>query len=288
MSDHLALARTHYENFPVGSLLLPRRQRTHLHRIYAFARTADDLADEHRDAAALRAFREAFAAHLNGTAREPVPLLRDLAATISELRLPPQLFFDLLDAFASDLEIHQHDRASLTAYCRRSADPVGRLVLRVFGHSDPAMDAMSDRICTALQIVNHLQDVGEDARERDRVYLPIEDLTELGIARADLERRAATPALRELIRRWTDTAAGWLREGWPLTARVRGRLAVELRAIVHGVALVVGNLRRIDHDVLATHVRLTRGEKVRAIGRALASRALPKELGRDSSRPAQQ
>src|SRR5687767_15784046 len=133
----MALARTHYENFPAGSWLVPRAHRAHIHRIYAFARTADDLADEHQDAAALAAFRQSFADHLAGRASPGVALFSDLTRTVRERRLPEALFFDLLDAFALDLTCSRHDGASLLAYCAKSADPIGRLVLRVFGHADP-------------------------------------------------------------------------------------------------------------------------------------------------------
>src|SRR5206468_858446 len=128
-------------------------------RIYAFARTADDLADEQRDAAALAAFRADFLAHVAGLCHT-TPLFVDLAATIAECELPLELFTDLLDAFAQDLLVHSYDAAGLLAYCRRSADPVGRLVLRVHGYRDERLDRLSDRICTALQLLDHLQDLG--------------------------------------------------------------------------------------------------------------------------------
>jgi phytoene/squalene synthetase len=133
---YLALAGRHYENFPVGSWLLPARARRHLHRIYAFARTADDLADEQRDAAALAAFRADFLRHLAGEAAD-VPLFVDLVATIRACDLEPACFTDLLDAFAQDCVQTRYDAGQLLAYCRRSADPVGRLVLRVHGYRDP-------------------------------------------------------------------------------------------------------------------------------------------------------
>ena len=128
-SGFMALAQRHYENFPVGSFLVPRQQRPHIHRIYAFARTADDIVDEHQDAAALQEYRESFLAHLegDGTQTKEVPLFADLRATIRELDLPSELFLDLLDAFAQDLEVRRYaDGEQLFAYCRKSADPIGR------------------------------------------------------------------------------------------------------------------------------------------------------------------
>ena len=275
----MALATRHYENFPVGSLLLPRAERRHLRRIYAFARTADDLADELQDVAALAGFRAAFTRQLRGEETDSeVPLLADLVASIRELDLPASLFFDLLDAFAIDLEVCQHDRESLLAYCRKSADPVGRLVLRVFGHRDPHADALSDRICTGLQLVNHLQDIREDWLERRRVYFPVEDLEQFGVRTEDLGATTATDGVRALVHHWADATAGMFREGWELTRIVRGRLRLELRAILAGAAAVLRHIRRIDHDVLGRHVRLTRTEKARIVGRGLLVRGMPPEF----------
>lgn len=259
--------------------MLPRPQRLHLRRIYAFARIADDLADEARDAEGLAEYRSDFEEHLRGGQAPPVPLFLDLVMSIRELELPPQLFLDLLDAFALDLEISRHDEESLLAYCRKSADPVGRLVLRVFGHDDPHLDALSDRVCTSLQIVNHLQDIKEDLVERDRIYMPEEDLRRFSVTPDQLVLDQATPGVRALVEHWTEVSAGWLREGWELTRLVPGRLRLELRAILHGVALVVGHLRRLDHDPLATHIRLKPWEKARAVGRALVSSKMPPEFG---------
>jgi len=158
----MALAAEHYENFPVGSVLVPRHLRHHIHRIYAFARTADDIADELRDPALLAAYRQSFLDHLAGKVRDEIPLHADLALSIEQLNLPVELFTDLLDAFAQDLRQGRYDQEGLFDYCRRSADPVGRLVLLVFGCQQPELAPLSDRICTGLQLVNHLQDIKAD------------------------------------------------------------------------------------------------------------------------------
>ena len=221
-ADHLTLAARHYENFPVGSWLLPKPARLHLHRIYAFARTADDLADELRDAAGLAAFRAEFAAHLAGAQR--VPLFVDLTATIRACDLPESLFTDLLDAFAQDLVVRRYDEASLLDYCRRSADPVGRLVLRVCGYRNEQLDAWSDRICTGLQLLNHLQDIGADLRERDRIYFPEQDLARFGVREVQLRAPNADAAVRALVAHWRERVAQMFVEGWPLIGRVRGQI----------------------------------------------------------------
>ena len=277
-SRYLALAGDHYENFPVGSWLLPRGTRRHLHRIYAFARTADDLADELRDAEALAAFRRDFLEHLDGAA-SGVSLFVDLTATIRECELERELFTDLLDAFAQDLEVSRYDRKGLLDYCRRSADPVGRLVLRVSGYRDAGLDALSDRICTGLQLLNHLQDLGEDLRERDRIYFPGEELERFGVDEDQLRAEAATPALRAFVLHQADDIGRMFEAGWPLVNAVRGRLRFELRAILRGAASVLRRIARVHGDVLAGRVHLTKGERVRSVCLGLLWRGAPRFTG---------
>ena len=276
-ADFTRLAAAHYENFPVGSWLVPKALRPHIHRIYAFARTADDLADEARDAVALAAFRSAFVAHCDGKAHD-IPLFVDLCTSIREKALPRGLFLALLDAFQEDLERSRHDEASLLAYCTRSADPVGRLVLRVFGHVDARLDAWSDSICTGLQLLNHIQDLGEDYKERDRIYFPKEDFARFSVRESDLGAATATDSLRALVAHWTARTARMLGAGWPLLANVRGRLRLELRLVLCGAAAVVRAIRAEGHDVLAHHVRLGRAAKARTLVRALWRASMPLEL----------
>ena len=274
---HLVLARQHYENFPVGSWLLPKPARVHLHRIYAFARTADDLADEVRDAAALAAFRAEFLRHLDGGASgaDVEPMFADLVATIRTCKLEPSLFTDLLDAFAQDCVQGRYDRAQLLDYCRRSADPIGRLVLRVCGYRDPALDRLSDRICTGLQLLNHLQDLGRDLHERDRIYFPQEDLARFQVDEADLRGERAGPNARALVQHWAAWLAAEFAAGWPLVDAVRGRLRWELRAILRGAAAVLQRIAAVDGDVLGGRVHLTRGERARTVLAGLCRRAAP-------------
>lgn len=271
---HLGLAGRHYENFPVGSWLLPRRARQHLRRIYAFARTADDLADELRSAPALAAFRRDFLAHVEGRAAD-VPLFVDLVASMRECDLELRLFTDLLDAFAQDLVKRRYDEAELRDYCRRSADPVGRLVLRVSGYRSPQLDAWSDHICTALQLLNHLQDLGADRRERDRIYFPAEDLVRFGIAEGDLLAPHANPAVKALVQHWAARLADEFAAGWPLVLAVRGRLRWELRAILRGADAVLRRIGAVGGDVLGGRVHLSKGERLRTVLAGLCSRRQP-------------
>ena len=280
-----ALATTHYENFPVGSVLVPKRLRPHIHRIYAFARTADDLADEWRDAAALATYRQDFERSLDAPSEPAIPLFADLRASIVELDLPRELFLALLDAFAQDLEKSRYaNDDELFAYCRWSADPVGRLVLRVFGHRSDELDALSDRICTGLQLLNHLQDIGSDLVERDRIYFPRDDLARFDVTEDDLRLPSAGPTVRALVEYWLTRTADLLREGWPLVRAVGGRLRYELRAIVGGAAAVVAAIRRADHDVLGADVHLGRGDKLGVLARAVLSSRLPPALAEGAGR----
>ncbi len=275
----MRLARDHYENFPVGSFLIPRAQRTHIHRIYAFARTADDIADEMQDAVELAAYRASFLAHVDSSPEIRLELFTDLSRTIEELDLPVSLFTDLLDAFAQDLDVARYpDDGSLFGYCRKSADPVGRLVLRVFGHRDDELDAWSDSICTGLQLLNHLQDIRSDLEERDRIYFPTCDLEKFGVTEDELRADSASPNVRDLVRYWTDRTAGLLAAGWPLMARVRGRLRLELRAIVGGAAACVRAIRAADHDVLSGKRRIGKATKVGVLARAVFSSRMPRGL----------
>ena len=271
---HLELAQRHYENFPVGSWLLPKRARLHLHRIYAFARTADDLADELRDAVALADFRADFVRHLAGTAHD-VPMLVDVVASIADCRLEPRLFTDLLDAFAQDCVQTRYDRAQLLDYCRRSADPIGRLVLAVHGVRDARLDRLSDRVCTALQLLNHLQDLGSDLRERDRIYFPSEDLARFGVTPAQLLAPTADANVRALVQHWAAWLATEFTAGWPLVEGVRGRLRWELRAILRGAAAVLRRIARVDGDVLGGRVHLRKGERLRTVLGGLFLRTPP-------------
>jgi len=277
----MALAAGHYENFPVGSFLVPKKQRPHIHRIYAFARTADDIADEHQDAAALRNYRQSFIAHLDETTTttEAVPLFEDLRATIRECDLPRSLFLDLLDAFAQDLVVHRYaDGEQLFTYCRKSADPIGRLVLRVFGEATPECDKLSDHICTALQLLNHLQDIKEDLLQRDRIYFPMLDLTRFGVSENDLRASSASEPVRALVGHWTDRVAAMFRAGWPLAEQVGPRLRMELRGILHGAGRVLARIRAVDHDVLRFHIRLSRWQKLQILGSAVVGTGMPSDF----------
>ena len=262
----LRLARAHYENFPVASRLLPRSARRHVAAIYAFARLADDFADEgDRPAAARlallddwqRRLEDAASLRVDDDGSDASRIFVALADTMHARALDVSLFSDLLSAFRQDVIVTRYeDWDTLFDYCRRSANPVGRLVLRISGYDDPALDRSSDEICTALQLTNFWQDLERDFR-KGRVYVPQAVLRAHRADQADLGRRRMTPewraAMGEAARRTRDC----FDRGRSIADRVRGRLRWELRATWLGGVRTLDRLERAGFDVF--HARPTLG-----------------------------
>ncbi len=232
-----ALARSHYENFPVASLLLPRYMRPHVAAVYAFARIADDIADE-GDAPpaerrrALDAWKARLHAAVDGNDPAPdanEPIIAAAAHSIRSCDLPVALFDDLIDAFAQDTAVVRYDTwAGVIGYCRRSANPVGRLVLRIAGHRHDRLDSSSDALCTALQLANFWQDFGRDWRE-GRLYVPREASGRHGAAEADLAAGRMTPAWQAAIADCVAFTRAAFEDGRAVCDGVGGRLRLELR-----------------------------------------------------------
>lgn len=234
-----AMAASHYENFPVASRLLPPAMRPHVAAVYAFARVADDMADEGGDAPAVRRSRlHAWQARLHEAAAGRTPLdasSRDglifvaLGQSMRELDLPVTLFDDLISAFAQDTTVHRYDSwADLFDYCRRSANPVGRLVLRIAGYHNDALEMSSDALCTALQLANFWQDFGRDWRN-GRLYVPREVYEPLGASLADLDAQVMTPAWADAVAQCVAQTRRRFETGRLVCDGVHGRLKAELR-----------------------------------------------------------
>ena len=240
-----AVPPSHYENFPVASLLLPRRLRPAVKAIYAFARGADDAADEGERTPAerlalLAGFREGLHGIVRGAPR--TPLFQDLAQAVRAHGLPLEPFHALLDAFTQDVtQTRYASFPELAAYCRKSADPVGRLMLVLFGADTPANRARSDAVCTALQLINFLQDVGEDHR-RGRVYLPQDELARFGVPESDLGAGRAGAGWVPLLRHQIARARSLLDAGAPLGRALPGRIGLEIRMIMAGGGRVLDKL----------------------------------------------
>ncbi|MFY9514410.1 MAG: squalene synthase HpnC [Rubrivivax sp.] len=268
----------HYENFPVASVLCPPALRPAVVAIYHFARTADDIADE-GDAppaqrlAVLAAYREDLAAIVAG--RQPSERWRrvfvPLAAVLERHRLPPQLLHDLLDAFVQDVGNRLYaDRAALLDYCRRSANPVGRLLLHLYGVADAPSLRQSDAICSALQLVNFWQDISVDT-PRGRVYVPQEALAAQSLAVQDLSGPDST-ATRALVRQLCDEARVLMLAGAPLALQLPGRAGWELRLVVQGGLRILERIAAMDHATLHARPRLTALDFPRLLWRALRMR----------------
>ncbi|XAH22099.1 squalene synthase HpnC [Xylophilus sp. GW821-FHT01B05] len=260
-ADSTAPAPDHYENFPVASWLCPPALRPPIAALYAFARTADDLADEGdapaearlADLAAYRADLQAVAA---GQAPSPrwTAVFSPLAVAIAHWKLPVPLLEDLLDAFAQDVrKTHEGsgyaDRAELLDYCRRSANPVGRLLLHLYGVTGAAALAESDAICSALQLVNFWQDLSVDI-PRGRFYLTEADRHAHGVPQDDVLARRQTPAATALVADCCAWARTSMRAGAPLVHRIPGRAGWELRLVVQGGLRILDRIAALDHATL--------------------------------------
>ncbi|MBI5861201.1 MAG: squalene synthase HpnC [Rhodocyclales bacterium] len=247
---------SHYENFPVASFLLPAHLRGPVAAIYAFARSADDFADEGNLAADERlALLNGYREELDRLAHdEPTrhPLFLRLRPVIACHALPLQLFHDLLDAFAQDVA---HDRYAnfdeLMDYCRRSANPVGRLLLHLFAAATPENLKDSDAICSALQLINHWQDVGIDAGKgpRGRIYLPADDMANFGVSAESILRRSTSAEFCALMHFEVERARALMHSGAPLGRRLPGRIGMEIRAIIAGGLRILEKIEAVDYDV---------------------------------------
>lgn len=253
----LAIARNHYENFPVASHVLPARLRTPVAVLYAFARTADDFADEgHLTPDERLARLAAWRGHLDRLQRgEPPthPVFVALDDVRRRFRLELGLMYDLIDAFEQDVTKRRYaNEAELLSYCSRSANPVGRLLLQLTEHPIGPEDlAQSDAICTALQRVNFLQDLAQDYDENDRIYIPQDALTRHGVGEAHFATRRTDDAMRALMAEQRARAATMLESGAPLAWRLRGRVGLELRFIVLGVRRIIERLEARQDDVFS-------------------------------------
>jgi len=247
----------HYENFPVASLLAPSRLRPAIRAIYRFARTADDIADEGDAAPAERVQRLGLlSAELDAIVAGSPNTWPDLAAAIGRHELPIQHFHDLLSAFTQDVTTSRYATyEDLRDYCRRSADPIGRLLLHLYRTSDTQSTAWSDAICTGLQLTNFCQDVAVDWR-KGRVYLPREDLERFAVSESQIAAGRADAAWSALMRFEVDRARRSLHFGAPLTQRLRGRIGLELRLVVHGGLRILERIDDCKGDVFGLRPQL--------------------------------
>jgi len=293
------LAETHYENFPVGRLV-PKALKKHVHAVYAFARIADDLADEgyHPDSgqtssddweknraaapgstkveineeqrlAALGHWESQLTAPHEGPRHPVFVALHD---TIDQLDLPQSLFTDLLSAFRQDVVKRRYaSHAEVLDYCRRSANPIGRLVLLLHGQRDPRQHELSDHICTALQLANFWQDVAVDL-DKDRIYLPQDDMAAFGVSEEDLRHgtlHGAGDAYRRLLRHQVERTQGIFDAGEPLMGTLHGRLRYEIRLTWLGGTTILRKIEDLGYDTLAKRPRLAKRDFLALLGQTI-------------------
>lgn len=269
------LALRHYENFPVASRLLPRRTRRHVAVLYAFARIADDFSDEPEYEGVRRERLEEWREQLRDTGRKPPrhPVFLALGRTLEELDLPKEPFDDLLGAFLQDVEKRRYETfAEVLDYCRRSANPVGRVVLMIHGVRDPELFGMSDSICTALQLANFLQDAAVDLK-KDRIYIPQEDFREFGYSEADLRMGVVNERFRNLMKQQWKRARALFEEGRPLWRRLRWPLSLEVKLTWLGGNEILRKIRKIGFDTLSRRPTLSKLDWAGLLLKALATRA---------------
>ncbi len=260
------------------SLLLPRRLRQDFCNVYAFCRTADDLADEVGDKAKaldyLQAYREQTRAMYAGAPRAAIFIA--LARTVRRHGIPVKPFLDLIDAFEQDQRVSRYETfEQLVDYCRRSADPVGRLVLYMCGHGDPERQRLSDKTCTALQLANFWQDVRRDRLERDRIYLPEESMRRFGVDEQliddGIRAGRGSDAFRNLIRFEVERTEAMFREGGELVSTLAPSLRGQVRLFADGGLAILRAIRRQGFDTLARRPVLSKWQKGRLVCSALAA-----------------
>ncbi len=276
------LSRTHYENFPVARLV-PKAIRPHVSAVYAFARTADDIADERPDDPALtNETRLAGLARMNAQldavknggalAEDTQWIFLPLADTVKRFNIPVQLFRDLLSAFAQDVTVKRYETfEDVLDYCRRSANPVGRLVLLLHGMSDDERFAMSDAICTALQLANFWQDVAVDWK-KDRIYIPAEDRRREGVDESYFAQPQANEAFRRCMRFQVERTQAIFDKGRALPGTLPFPLSVEIRATWFGGTAILRKIEAQKYDTLRGRPAITTFDKIRLLLKAILAK----------------
>jgi len=243
----------HYENFPVASILMPKRLRRPVAAIYHFARAADDIADEgdlpdEERLGQLDAFR-AELARIAANETPLTPLFQNLAAEVRQHALPMQPFYDLLDAFSQDVVQKRYANFDeLLDYCRRSANPVGTLLLHLYGEATPVNIKYSDAICTSLQLINFWQDVAKDYAI-GRIYLPLDEMAKCGVSEEQIAQGISNDAWRRLMHFQAERARAMMISGAPLGSILTGRIGMEMRMIIAGGLCILRKLRNADYDM---------------------------------------
>jgi squalene synthase HpnC len=251
-----AIARNHYENFPVASFLIPARLRDHVYAVYAFARHADDLSDEKHDEDALNEWAQLL--HQSLKRKVDHPILLALADTIHRFELPVDFFDRLILAFKQDLRKTRFQSFDeLFAYCENSANPIGRIILYLNGYREKELLKFSDNICTSLQLTNFWQDVTIDY-QKDRIYIPQDEMVEHQVTEAQIRDKIFNDDFKKLMKSLVDQTMNLFKGGLPLFERLHGRLKWELKFTIRGGVAILDKIAGMEYNVLKTRPVLNR------------------------------
>lgn len=261
-AECLHMAQSHYENFPVASRLLPKHLRMPIAVIYAFARRADDFADEgeltnEERITALTDFSDKLDLIEQNKEVDDFTFIA-LADVIKKHQLPISLFYDLLTAFKMDVTKTRYANiGELMEYCRYSANPVGRLLLHLNNATSPQNLGYSDAVCSSLQLINFLQDISQDIEESDRIYIPQDEMEQCGVSEDDIRNKVTNPASRKLIEFQIRRALKLMQAGAPLGKVLKGRMGLELRMTIMGGSRILYRLNE-QHDDVFSRPRLSK------------------------------
>ena len=273
----LKIVRGHYENFPVASFLLPRKLRQPITVIYAFARTADDFADEGEPDEQQRLEKLTHFENLLGNIESNSSgdlIFVALKDVIDKHRLPLQLFRDLLSAFKQDVTKHRYENfAQVLDYCTRSANPVGRLLLHLLKENSDDNLRYSDQICSSLQLINFLQDIHQDYSENNRIYLPMDEMQKYGVTETTISEQLSTPEIRALITHQIQRARQMMLEGSILGTRIPGRFGLQLRMMING-GLQICKLLEYNRENIYARPRLETRDWITIAGYSLSRQTI--------------
>lgn len=275
-AECIQMAQSHYENFPVASRLLPKQLRQPISVIYAFARRADDFADEgdltnEERLSALDDFSDKLKLIEKGAAVDDTTFIA-LSDVIQQHQLPISLFHDLLTAFKLDVTKSRFANfGEVMEYCRYSANPVGRLLLHLNKAISPQNLGYSDAVCSALQLTNFLQDISQDLEESDRIYIPQDEMTQFGVTKDDIHNKLTNPATRKLISFQIQRTVKLMQSGAPLGKVLKGRMGLELRMTIMGGSRILYKLNQ-QHDDVFSRPRLSKWDITWVIWKALRAK----------------
>ena len=271
------LARTHYENFTVGSILLPKETRPHIYNLYAYCRLSDDIGDEigdpQKSLEIFGSWRKELLSCYDGSPTHPVFIA--LQQSIRKYNLPIEPFQKLIKAFEMDQTIHRYDTfEKLTNYCEHSANPVGRLFLNIFGYQDEERRKLSDYTCTALQLANFWQDIPIDY-QKGRIYIPLEDMERFRYTESELSQKIYNDAFIQLMQHEINRADDFFQKGLPLAKSLTGKIRIDVECFSRGGMKILDKIRKINYNVLNHRPTISKWNKAWLLMKVALKQIIP-------------